>query len=122
MTPERVVRDFCTAITRRDVREICSFFTQDATYHNIPLEPVSGHAAIEAVLQQFIGPASDAEFELLAIAAVGNKVLTERVDRFSIMGKRIELPVMGTFEITDQGKISAWRDYFDMAQFTKQMA
>jgi limonene-1,2-epoxide hydrolase len=121
MTPEQVVKNFCTAITRRDVKEICSFFAPDAIYHNIPIEPVAGHAAIEAVLQQFIGPATDAEFELLAIATVGNKVLTERVDRFTIMGKRIELPVMGTFEITDQGKISAWRDYFDMAQFTKQM-
>lgn len=122
MTPEQVVKDFCAAIARRDVKEICSFFTADAVYHNIPLEPVSGHAAIEAVLQQFIGPATDAEFELLAIATAGNKVLTERVDRFTIMGKRIELPVMGTFEVDDAGKITAWRDYFDMAQFTKQMA
>ena len=32
------------------------------------------------------------------------------------------LPVMGTFEIDAQGKISAWRDYFDLAQFTKQMS
>ena len=35
-------------------------------------------------------------------------------------GKRIELPVMGAFEVTADGKISAWRDYFDMATFSKQ--
>lgn len=122
MTPEQVVKEFCAAITRRDINEICSFFSEDAVYHNIPIDPVKGHAAIEGVLQQFIGPATDAEFENLAIATVGNKVLTERIDRFTIMGKRIELPVMGTFEVNDQGKITAWRDYFDMAQFTKQMA
>lgn len=121
MTPDQVVKDFCAAIARRDVKEICSFFAADAVYHNIPIEPVTGHAAIEGVLQQFIGPATDAEFELLAIATVGNKVLTERVDRFTIMGKRIELPVMGIFEVDGAGKITAWRDYFDMAQFTKQM-
>ena len=34
--------------------------------------------------------------------------------RFEVGGKKIELPVMGVFEITD-GKIAAWRDYFDMA-------
>lgn len=122
MTPEQVVKDFCAAIARCDIKEICSFFSEDAVYHNIPVDPVKGHAAIEAVLQQFIGPASDAEFEMLAIATAGNKVLTERVDRFTIMGKKIELPVMGTFEVNPQGKITAWRDYFDMAQFTKQMA
>jgi limonene-1,2-epoxide hydrolase len=27
---------------------------------------------------------------------------------------------MGTFEVTD-GKIAAWRDYFDMNQFTTRM-
>jgi limonene-1,2-epoxide hydrolase len=27
---------------------------------------------------------------------------------------------MGAFELED-GKIRAWRDYFDLAQFTKQM-
>ena len=31
------------------------------------------------------------------------------------------LPVMGTFEVRD-GKISAWRDYFDMAQATKVLS
>jgi len=29
--------------------------------------------------------------------------------------------VMGTFEVNAAGKITAWRDYFDMAQFMKQM-
>ena len=122
MLPERIVREFCAAVVRRDVKEICSFFAEDAVYHNMPIEPVSGHAAIEAVLQQFIAPATEVEFEILAMATVGNKVLTERVDRFVIMGKKIELPVMGTFEIDARGKIAAWRDYFDMAQFTKQMS
>jgi limonene-1,2-epoxide hydrolase len=34
--------------------------------------------------------------------------------------KKIELPVAGVFEIRG-GKISAWRDYFDLTSFTKQM-
>ena len=31
-----------------------------------------------------------------------------------------ELQVMGTFEIRE-GKIKAWRDYFDQSQFTSRM-
>jgi limonene-1,2-epoxide hydrolase len=50
------------------------------------------------------------------IAASGDVVLTERVDVFVSPGKRIELPVMGTFELRD-GRIAAWRDYFDLQQF-----
>jgi len=51
----------------------------------------------------------------------GNTVLTERIDRFTIGGKRVELPVMGAFEVASDGKICAWRDYFDMQQFMKQL-
>lgn len=32
-------------------------------------------------------------------------------------GGEIELPVMGVFEVRD-GRISAWRDYFDMGMVT----
>ncbi len=47
-------------------------------------------------------------------------MLTERTDRFQIGEKWLELPVMGSFELAD-GKITAWRDYFDMAQFQSQL-
>jgi limonene-1,2-epoxide hydrolase len=47
-------------------------------------------------------------------------VLTERTDVFVTADKNIELPVMGTFEVAD-GKIAAWRDYFDMNQFMSQL-
>ena len=122
MNPTQIVTDFCNAVPRRNVEELLGFFSDDAIYHNIPIAPVQGRAAIAATLRGFLDPASDAEFEVLAIAAAGTAVLTERIDRFTINGKQIALPVMGTFEIDAHGKISAWRDYFDLAQFTKQMS
>jgi limonene-1,2-epoxide hydrolase len=36
-----------------------------------------------------------------------------------MMGKSIALPVAGVFEIRN-GKIAAWRDYFDMQTWLKQ--
>jgi limonene-1,2-epoxide hydrolase len=121
MTPEQVVRDFCRAVERRDVAELLGYFTADAVYHNIPLAPLAGHEAIGSTLGQFLGPASRAEFEILALAVAGATVLTERVDRFEIGGKTVAIPVMGAFEVTSDGKIRAWRDYFDMQQFTNQL-
>jgi limonene-1,2-epoxide hydrolase len=121
MNPENVVRTFCKAVERCDPKELAGFFTDDAVYHNIPIAPVTGRAAIEATLAQFISPGATCEFEIKALAANGAVVLTERVDRFVMGGKRIEIPVMGTFEVAPDGKISAWRDYFDMQQFMSQM-
>jgi limonene-1,2-epoxide hydrolase len=114
-----LVRDFCDAFQRRDVDEVLGYFTEDAVYHNMPLPPATGKTAIRTVLEMFLKPATMVEFEMLNISADGDVVLTERVDRFEIAGKKIELPVMGTFEVQD-GKIAAWRDYFDMAAWTRQ--
>lgn len=122
MDAEKTVREFCSAVVRRDPKELVGYFSDEAVYHNMPIAPVTGPAEIEKVLQQFLGPASHAEFEIRALAASGNTVLTERVDRFTIAGKRIELPVMGTFEVDAAGRITAWRDYFDMNQFTQQLS
>ena len=35
-------------------------------------------------------------------------------------GRRAALPVMGTFEIGANGRITQWRDYFDMGQFQRE--
>jgi limonene-1,2-epoxide hydrolase len=114
-----LVRDFCAAFGRRDVDEILGYFAEDAVYHNMPMPAMTGKSAIRSVLEMFLGPATFAEFEVLNISASGDVVLTERIDRFEVGGKKIELPVMGTFEIAG-GKIAAWRDYFDMAAWTRQ--
>lgn len=114
-----LVRDFCAAFGRRDVDEILRYFTEDAVYHNIPMPAMTGKPAIRGVLQMFLGPATFAQFEVLNIAGSGDVVLTERIDRFEVGGKKIELPVMGVFEVSG-GKIAAWRDYFDMAAWTRQ--
>ena len=122
MNPIQIITDFCNAVPRRNVEELVGFFSADAVYHNIPIAPVQGRDAIAATLRGFLDPSTEAEFAVLAIAGAGRVVLTERIDRFTINGKQIALPVMGTFEVDAQGKISAWRDYFDLAQFTKQMS
>ena len=116
-----IVERFCAAFGRRDSAELIEYFADGAVYHNMPMAPVTGKDAIKGVLDMFLKPAASAEFVMLKIAAAGDTVLTERVDKFSIGGASIELPVAGVFELRD-GKITAWRDYFDMAAWTKQAA
>jgi limonene-1,2-epoxide hydrolase len=54
----------------------------------------------------------------LAVAEIGNKVLTERVDHLlDRAGNVLFSPaVMGIFEL-ENGKIVAWRDYFDTRSY-----
>ena len=116
---ERLVREFCAAWSRRNLDEILGYFAPDAVYHNMPLEPLRGLAAIRGTIEMFMTPAESVEFELLGVASAADLVFTERVDHFVIMGRKVSLPVAGVFAIRD-GKIAAWRDYFDLQSWLKQ--
>ena len=113
---EKVVRSFCDAFARLDIDEILGFFAEGAVYHNIPMAPAVGEDAIRGVLELFVPTSEKVEFEILALASDGEVVFTERVDRFVMGDRSIELPVAGVFEVRG-GKIAAWRDYFDMQMF-----
>jgi limonene-1,2-epoxide hydrolase len=114
---EQVVRDFCVAAGQRDPEALRSFFSDDVVYHNIPMDPCEGIEATMAMLNMFMGICEGLEFEVHHLASDGSTVLTERTDTFTIGGKTAPLRVMGAFHVVD-GKITAWRDYFDMAQVT----
>src|SRR5882672_8921170 len=116
---------FCAAWSDNiGTAELVAFFTDDAVYHNIPLTPVTGREAIANTIGSFIRPGAPGiesiEFRVINIAANGPVVMTERVDVFRLPGESFELQVMGTFEVRN-GKITAWRDYFDQNQSTSRM-
>ena len=56
--------------------------------------------------------------DILAIAAQGNKVLTERIDnvRDAANNDLMSVKTMGIFEV-EGGKLIAWRDYYDTATY-----
>jgi limonene-1,2-epoxide hydrolase len=117
-----VVRRFCAAWSEGSLDDVMGCFAPDAIYHNIPVAPVQGVDAIRATIEGFSAGVEHVEFRLDAIAGDGGTVLTERLDVFTFPGGHtIELPVMGTFEVDADGRITAWRDYFDLQQFLGQL-
>jgi len=116
-----LIRRFCDEFAKgSSVDDIVAYFTDDAVYHNIPVEPAVGPEAIKAVFSMFTTGVERMEFKIRNIVGAGDVVLTERVDVFVLPNVTIELPVMGTFEVRD-GKIAAWRDYFDLNQYMSQL-
>jgi limonene-1,2-epoxide hydrolase len=119
MGPEDIVKRFCEAWTRRDVDELLNFFTEDAVYHNMPIDAVQGRDGIRNMLNVFVPGARAITFEIVHIASSGNVVHTERVDTFEMEDRTVVLPVAGVFELRGE-KIAAWRDYFDMGTWAGQ--
>lgn len=116
------VRTFCDRWGAGDLDGIAASFTDDAVYHNIPMDPVHGAADIRTTIEGFFAMVDRIEFRIHHIAAAGTVVLTERTDVFATTEHAVELPVMGTFELAADGRISAWRDYFDLNQFMSKMS
>jgi limonene-1,2-epoxide hydrolase len=113
--PEEVVRRFCAAVSARDPELLRPMLADDVVYHNIPMEPAKGiDATLEALATLFV-MFEKVEFEIVHLAAVGSTVLTERRDLLRTSQVEASLPVMGAFEV-ENGRIVAWRDYFDVAQ------
>jgi len=115
--PGTLVTQFCEAWVRMDPDELAGYFTDDGVYHNIPMAPLEGRDAIREGLAGMKAMISSIRFEVHRQIVDGDVVMNERTDHIVMGDKTIALPVMGVFEIAGD-KIRAWRDYFDMAQFT----
>lgn len=118
ITPARaVVQSLADSWAAMDLDRIMAHFTDDAVYHNIPMAPAEGAEAVREAIAGFLAMAESVVFETLLEVADGDVVMNERVDTFVIGGNPTPVKVMGVFELRD-GKIAAWRDYFDMAGLT----
>jgi limonene-1,2-epoxide hydrolase len=119
---EELVTEFCALWSQPDPAKILSYFTEDAVYHNIPMPPAEGRQAIEVLLGTMLDGFDGIDFTIHRQFSQGDVVMNERTDVMRLTkGTRLELPVMGVFEVRD-GRIAAWRDYFDLGTVTAGLA
>lgn len=125
MTPDELVRTFIKHIEAKNLDAACALMTDDCEYDNVPMSKVFGTDAVKQVLGPFVAGCSEIDWVIVRQSASGNMdsgvVLNERVDRFMMNGRWVELPLAGVFEVKN-GKIALWRDYFDLGTFQKAMA
>jgi limonene-1,2-epoxide hydrolase len=115
---DEVVTEFCKLWSSPDPDQLAGYFAEDAVYHNIPMEPVKGREAIKQFIAGFTAAFEGIDFQVHRQVSDGNLVMNERTDVMRRKdGDDIPLPVTGVFEVVD-GRIVAWRDYFDMATIT----
>lgn len=119
--PVLVVEALVAAFNRRDHTGVAALLADDVVCHGIPLEPAVGKAAAMALLEPFLA-AEEIDWRIDAIAANGPLVLTERTDRFRFAGQDwTAVRAAGVFQIDADGRIAAWRDYFDLAELARAM-
>lgn len=122
-TPSEIVVDFLASweVPGELNQAFRDYFTDTTVWENVGWVTTTGAAEAVALNEGYMDTMGMAAIrvENVAVAEVGNKVLTERIDHLlDGAGKTIASPaVMGVFEI-EGGKIVAWRDYFDTRRYT----
>ena len=122
MDPEATVNEFIRRVVGGDLTGAGELVADDLEYDNVPIGKNHGRDALITFLGSMTKGVDAIEFETHRQTCTGNVVMNERTDRFRIGAASIELPVAGVFEVGSDGRITLWRDYFDMKMFNDQMA
>lgn len=115
-----LIRRFIEACVRADPDEFAAYFTEDAVWWNAPWEPIRGREAIRETLRRGAEQMKALPWEIRLIVADADVVFAERIDRFRVGDTRVSVPCVSVFELRD-GKIAAWRDYWDLGRFERQL-
>ena len=118
---EARVRAFFETWKTRDPDRLAGFFAPGASWTEPNREPAVGIEMVRAVLGVDTSFGRAFEFQFLTIGTVGRSVFTERIDRFVIANHAIAMPVAGVFEFDPNGRITAWRDYYDWALLRREL-
>jgi limonene-1,2-epoxide hydrolase len=125
---EAVVTEFMDAWgdgTRRDpdVEKILSMLSDDIVWQLwVPGGPtLRGREAIRADIERQVGFATFMRCGPIHVASNGHIVFTERTDEFRSRDLVVEHHLVAVFEVDDDGKIAAWREYFDPEDVNRQL-
>jgi limonene-1,2-epoxide hydrolase len=119
MTPTETVNEFLARVEAFDFDGACELASADIEYENVPIGAQQGHEAMKGVLTSMVGVWDTFAVVIHRQAETGNIVMNERTDSFGRDGTMIDVRIAGVFEVNGDGKISLWRDYFDMTPFAE---
>jgi limonene-1,2-epoxide hydrolase len=121
MTADETVTAFIRAIEAKDLDGALALAADDIEYDNVPMPTVNGVEATREFLMTFVTGTDEIVWVVHHQVAAGDVVMNERTDRFRTGDRWIEIPVAGVWHVRD-GRITLWRDYFDLQGLMDQMS
>jgi limonene-1,2-epoxide hydrolase len=115
------VRQMIDAWNTRNWEQVYDLFAQDAVLQSMMLEtPTVGREAIKQRIGTLARDISRIELRIRHLGVADGVVFIERVDDFVYRGHHGAVPVVGVVEV-EQGRVKAWREYYDRAQMIEAM-
>jgi limonene-1,2-epoxide hydrolase len=113
------------AALKPDVDRFVDFLADDVEYHfHVSTPPVRGKDGVRRFMAKYGTIAGDPLWRVDRTAQAGNCLFVEGYEEYTDKrtGERIAHPYMGILEFGADGKITKWRDYFEMNQKKKESA
>lgn len=108
-----------SSLQAQDIEGVGAVLDDDLVYQNVGFPTIRGRARAMKLFRAMQGRAGF-EVKIHRIAVNGASVLTERTDVLVFGPVRLQFWVCGVFEVRN-GRITLWRDYFDMWDMTKAL-
>jgi len=123
---ETVVREFWTdaqgAWDDAVIDRLVDHLAQDVRYHVYAWEhAVVGKDAVRDELARQAPMWREFRSEIVAMASDDRTVFMERHDSLLLGRKPLTQHAVAVFEVDDEGKIAAWRDYYDSMEFARKL-
>ena len=77
----QIVKNFIGAWSRLDAKELASYLCDDGCYYNMPANPLKGRDNVQQFISGFTANWTATDWEVVHLAADGDVVFCERVDR-----------------------------------------
>ncbi len=108
---------------KHDVEAVLAMLADDIVWYTaVGAAPTRGKDAVRKVLEGFAPKRTAENWKIFHHATSGNRLFVEGVDDFADdQGRRIAVPYAGVIEYRD-GRITGWRDYFDIGTLAKMKA
>ena len=111
-----MVEALMQANVEQDDENFMGFLADDIVYHyHVGSRPLVGKEWVQKFLNKYREITADVKWRIDRFAETENALLVEGYEEYldTRTNEIIAHPYMGVFEFSD-GKISAWRDYFEM--------
>ena len=109
-----------SSLAAQDIDGVGAVLDDNLVYQNVGFPTIRGRARAMKLFRGMEGRLGF-EVKIHRIAVNGSSVLTERTDALVFGPLRLQFWVCGVFEVHN-GRITLWRDYFDMWNMTKALA
>lgn len=119
-----LANQFIRALETRDLDAVSDLLADDVVFEDVPLADTVHRGKPRAVekVAEFFGKSSSYVWKKHRVVSENGTVFVERTSDIVFGDKKVTLPMVVILEFNDAGKLTLFKDYFDLQTLQNQLA